>query len=222
MVSEQCTRALALVAGGMLFLGAAQAAAPMMKGQAPGYYRMMLGDFQVTALSDGTVDFPVGKLLTNVTQAAIDKVLARAYLKDPVQASVNAFLVNTGTKLVLIDTGTGNLFGPTLGKLAANLKAAGVQPEQVDEIYISHLHVDHVGGLMAGDKMVFPNAVVRADKHDADYWLSQANTDKAPKEAKGLFEGAMKSLNPYVAAGKFRPFDGNTELVPGVRALASR
>jgi len=70
--------------------------------------------------------------------------------------------------------------------------------------------------------MAFPNAVVRADKHDADFWLSQANMDKAPKETRGLFEGAMKSLNPYVAAGKFKPFDGDTELVPGIRALASR
>src|SRR5258708_27799733 len=74
---------------------------------------------------------------------------------------------------------------------------------------------------MAGDKLAFPNAVVRADKHDADYWLSQANMDKAPKDNKGLFEGAMKSLKPYVAADKFKPFDGNTELVPGVQALPS-
>ena len=218
----QSIRALALVACGMFFLGAAHAAAPMMKGQAPGYYRMTLGDFQVTAVSDGTVDFPVSKLLTNVKQVRVDRDLARAYLKDPVQASVNAFLVNTGAKLVLIDTGTANLFGPTLGNLAANLKAAGVQPEQVDEIYITHMHFDHVGGLMAGDKMAFPNAVVRADKRDADFWLSQANLDKAPEANKGFFQGAMASLNPYVAAGKFKPFDGNTELVPGIRALASR
>lgn len=75
---------------------------------------------------------------------------------------------------------------------------------------------------MAGDKMAFPNATVHADKRDADFWLSQANLDKAPAEMKDFFKGAMASLNPYVQAGKFKPFDGNTELVPGVKAQAAR
>jgi glyoxylase-like metal-dependent hydrolase (beta-lactamase superfamily II) len=211
--------ALAL-AGGVIST-AGQAAAPMTKGQAPGYYNMMLGDFEVTVLSDGTVDLAVAKLLTRTTPAKVAAALKRAYLKDPVQTSVNGFLINTGAKLVLVDTGAAGLFGPTLGNLAANLKAAGYQPEQVDEIYITHMHPDHVGGLMAGDKMVFPNAVVRADKRDADFWLSQANLDKAPEANKGFFQGAMASLNPYVTAGKFKPFNGDTDLVPGIRALAS-
>jgi glyoxylase-like metal-dependent hydrolase (beta-lactamase superfamily II) len=210
----------AALACGVLPAGA-QAAAPIAKGQAPGFYQMMVGDFEVTAISDGTADLTVGKLLTHTTPAKVAAALKRAYLKDPVQTSVNAFLVNTGSKLVLIDTGSGNLFGPTVGKLADNLKAAGYQPEQIDEIYITHMHPDHLGGLMAGDKMAFPNAVVRADRRDADYWLSQANLDKAPEGMKGFFQGAMASFNPYVAAGKFKPFDGNTELVTGVRALAS-
>jgi glyoxylase-like metal-dependent hydrolase (beta-lactamase superfamily II) len=207
------------LAGGVL--STAHAAAPMAKGQAPGFYQMMVGDIEVTALSDGTADLTVGKLLTHTTPAKVAAALKRSYLKDPVQTSVNGFLINTGTKLVLIDIGSGSLFGPTVGKLADNLKAAGYRPEQIDEIYITHMHPDHVGGLMAGDKMAFPNAVVRADKRDADFWLSQANLDKAPEGMKGFFQGAMASLNPYVAAGKFKPFDGNTELVPGVRALAS-
>ena len=66
--------------------------------------------------------------------------------------------------------------------------------------------------------MAFPNAVVRADRRDAEHWLSQANLDKAPADAKGFFQGAMASLNPYVKAGRFKPFDGDTALVPGVRA----
>jgi len=164
----------------------------------------------------------MSKLLTNTTPAKVQKALARSYLKDPVETSVNGYLINTGAKLVLVDTGAAGLFGPTLGNLAANLRAAGYQPEQVDEVYITHMHADHVGGLMAGDKLAFPNATVRADKRDADYWLSQANMDAAPEDAKGFFKGAMASLNPYIAAGKFKPFDGATELVPGVKAAASR
>ena len=214
-------RALFAIGSTCLLLGAAHAAAPQVKTQAPGYYRVMLGDFEVTALSDGTVALPVDKLLTGTTAAKTQKTLARSFLKAPLDTSVNGYLVNTGTKLVLIDTGAAGLFGPTLGNLITNLKAAGYQPEQVDEIYITHMHADHVGGLMASDKLAFPNAIVRADKHDADFWLSQANLDKAPADAKGFFQGAMASLNPYVAAGKFKPFDGDSELVPGIRAVAS-
>ncbi|MDR6857943.1 MBL fold metallo-hydrolase [Variovorax guangxiensis] len=199
----------------------AQAAAPLAKEAAPGFYSVMVGDFQVTALSDGTVALPVDKLLTRTTPEQVKKTLARSYLQSPLETSVNAYLVNTGEKLVLIDTGAGGLFGPTLGKLAAHLKAAGYQPDQVDEIYITHLHPDHVGGLAVDGKPVFANATVRADKRDADYWLSQANMDKAPADAKDFFKGAMGSLNPYVSAGKFKPFDGDTDLVPGIKAKAA-
>ena len=212
---------LLALALGAFTVAAAHAAAPQVKTQAPGFYRMMLGDFEVTALSDGTVTLPVDKLLTGTTAPKTTKALARSFLKAPLDTSVNGYLVNTGTKLVLIDTGAAGLFGPTLGNLLANLKAAGYQPEQVDEVYITHMHADHVGGLMNGDKLAFPNATVRADQHDADFWLSQANLDKAPADAKGFFQGAMASLNPYVAAGKFKAFNGDTELVPGIKALAA-
>lgn len=215
------TAALAVTAMGMGAVGAAHAAAPMVKTSAPGYYRMMLGDFEVTALSDGTVNLPVDKLLTNTTPAKVNKALAKSYQSAPLETSVNGYLINTGSKLVLIDTGAAKLFGPTLGDLAANLKAAGYQPEQVDEVYITHMHPDHVGGLMDGDKLAFPNATIRADKHDADFWLSQANLDKAPADSKGFFQGAMASLNPYVKANRFSAFDGNTDLVPGIKAMAS-
>ncbi len=205
----------------MSFVSVANAAAPQVKTQAPGYYRMMLGDFEITALSDGTFNLPAGKLLSNTTPEKLTAALSQSFLKDPVEESVNGFLINTGTKLILIDTGAAKLFVPTLGNLVENLKAAGYQPEQVDEIYITHMHVDHVGGLMSGDKLTFPNAIVRADQLDADYWLSQANLDAAPKESKGFFQGAMASLNPYIKAGKFKSFKGDTELSPGIKAMSS-
>lgn len=209
---------VAAVAAAALFAAsAAQAAGPLQKTQAPGYHRMMLGDFEVTALSDGTVKLPVDKLL-RAPEAKTKKALARDFLAPPVETSVNAYLVNTGSKLVLIDTGAAGLFGPTLGNLLASLRAAGYQPEQVDEVYITHMHGDHVGGLMAGDKPAFPNAVVRADQRDAAFWLSKEMMDKAPADAKGAFQGAMLSINPYQQAGRFKTFDGATELVPGVKA----
>ncbi len=215
-------KALAALALSLGLAGIAHAAAPAAKGQAPGWYRMTLGSFEVTALSDGTVKLPVDQLLQGMPQARIQQMLARSYLQAPLETSVNGYLVNTGSKLVLIDVGAAGLFGPTLGKLVANLKASGYMPEQVDEIYITHMHPDHVGGLVEGGKPVFPNAVVRADGREQAYWLSQANLDAAPEASKGFFQGAMASLNPYVAAGKFKPFDGDTDLVPGIRAIATR
>jgi glyoxylase-like metal-dependent hydrolase (beta-lactamase superfamily II) len=191
------------------------AAAPMAKTPAPGYFRIMLGDFEITPLSDGTVDLPVDKIL----QQKADKTsatLAKAHLKSPLETSDNAYLVNTGSKLILIDTGAGVFFGPTLGKIQANLKAAGYTPEQVDEIYLTHMHSDHVGGLAAQSKAAFPNAIVRASKTEADHWLSQAKMDKA--DDKDTFKNAMAALDPYVKAGKFKTFEGDAEVSPGIRA----
>jgi glyoxylase-like metal-dependent hydrolase (beta-lactamase superfamily II) len=200
----------------------AAAGAAMVKASAPGYYRMMLGDFEITALSDGTFRMTAGDVLINATPQQVQQALARSYLTDPVDASVNAFLVNTGSKLVLIDTGAGTFFGPTLGKLLANLKASGYQPEQVDEIYITHLHPDHIGGLMSGENLAFPNAILRADQSDADYWLSQQNlVQAASAQAKSSFQDAAASVNPYAKAGHFKSFEGDQELVPGIRSVAT-
>ncbi len=214
------TAALFGAFGAALAPVSASAAAPMVKTQAPGYYRMMLGDFEITALGDGTVTLPVDKLLKEPA-AKTGAALKKSFLSAPLETSVNAYLVNTGTKLVLIDAGAGALFGPTLGKLIANLQAAGYKPEQIDDIFITHMHPDHVGGLAANGVIAFPNATLHADKRDSDFWLSQANLDQAPADSKGFFQGAMASMNPYVRAGKYQPFEANAELVPGVTSLSS-
>ncbi|MEN3274990.1 MAG: hypothetical protein V7631_780 [Massilia sp.] len=211
-------RTLAAACAAACIAAPALAAAPMAKTPAPGYYRVMVGDFEITPLSDGTVDLPVDKLLTQKTEKT-QAALAKAHLKTPLETSDNAFLVNTGSKLILIDTGAGVLFGPTLGKLLASMKAAGYAPEQVDEVYLTHFHSDHLGGLTAQSKIVFPNAIVRAAKAEADYWLSQANMDKAPAEGKDTFKNAMAALDPYIKAGKFKTFEGDVQMSPGIRAV---
>jgi glyoxylase-like metal-dependent hydrolase (beta-lactamase superfamily II) len=83
------------------------------------------------------------------------------------------------------------------------------------------MHYDHVGGLTAGGSIVFPNAIVRADKHESDYWLSNDKMKKAPDDQRLMFENAMTSLAPYIAAGRYKPFDGATELTPGIRTHPS-
>ena len=200
--------------------GHASAAAPLSPIGMPGYARIMVGDVEVTPLSDGTADLPMVDLLNNDKKKTL-AALTKAHVGSPATTSTNAFLINTGSKLILVDAGSGTLFGPTLGKLVDNLKASGYAPEQVDDILITHFHPDHIGGLVANGKLAFPNAVVHADKRDADYWLNADIKAKAPKDFIGFFQGAEVSVQPYIAAGKFKPFEHNGEVVPGIKSVST-
>jgi glyoxylase-like metal-dependent hydrolase (beta-lactamase superfamily II) len=126
------------------------AAAPLAGTNAPGFHRIMLGDFEVTA--SATARRPADRQTAARTGCRYHQSAGAQLPENADRTSVNAFLINTGSKLILVDTGAGSLFGPTLGKLVANLKASGYQPEQVDEIYLTHLHPDHVGGLAASSQ----------------------------------------------------------------------
>ena len=212
-----------LIIGGALiasFALSAHAAAPMQKTQ-PGYYRTMVGDYEVTALSDGTLRLPASQLLAGIGKEDIGKTLEASFLSDPVETSINTFLINTGKKLILIDTGAGNNIGKDSGHVLDSLKAAGYKPGQIDEIYLTHFHQDHVGGLSKNGKRVFPNAIVRADRKESDYWLSAQNAAAAPDGAKHGFAVAAAALQPYIAAGKFVPFDADGELSPGIASVAN-
>jgi len=199
---------------------AALAKAPLQHTQAPGFYRIALGELEITALSDGTIDLDAVALLAEPATTTT-RALARDFAKNPVETSVTAFLVNTGSRLVLVDTGAGVLFGPTLGKLLANLRAAGYTPDQVDDVILSHLHPDHVGGLLEHGAPAFTHATIHAARRDVDFWLSKANLAAAPDAAKPFFVGAAASLTPYVTAGKLVPFDADGAIVPGIVAIAT-
>jgi glyoxylase-like metal-dependent hydrolase (beta-lactamase superfamily II) len=197
-----------------------QAAAPRAAIENPGFYRITLGDFEVIALSDGSHPFPVESVMIDTPHEAVAAALAGEDLGLPLQGSINAFLINTGARLVLIDTGAGALYGACCGRLLANLRTAGYQPEQVDEILLTHLHKDHVGGVLAGGKIAFPNAVLRVARADADYWRDAASRARAPAFLHSFFDSAAESLAPYAAAGRLRPFDGDGELLPGIRSVS--
>ena len=199
------------------------AAAPQQKTQVPGYYRLNLGGAEVTALYDGAIALDT-KLLKNTNDKEVQGLLARMFVKGPaVQTAVNAYLINTGGKLVLVDAGAAKLFGPTLGNIVDNLKAAGYAPEQVDAVLVTHLHGDHVNGLVTADgKMAFPNAEVWSAQADNDFWLSEAIAAKAPQDAQAFFKMARDAAAPYRQAGKWKTFAQDQELLPGVASLAAR
>ncbi|MET0937564.1 MAG: MBL fold metallo-hydrolase, partial [Luteibacter sp.] len=193
--------------------------------QVPGYYRFTLGTFHVTALSDGTIDIPFDALLIgrtpNQTSASFRAAYARNFLKLPYETSVNAYLVDTGTRVILIDTGAGTFYGPTLGNLLVNLRAAGYQPGQVSDVLITHMHSDHIGGLLDHGAMAFPNATVWVGKADYDFWLDPANLGKADPSVQDAFATAGATFAPYIAAHRVQTIVGNSNLYPGIDAIAS-
>ena len=198
----------------------APAAAPFHETQSPGFYRMKLGDFEVTALLDGAAAFDPKYLKAEIKdlQPLVNRQLMDT---DHIAGAVSGFLVNTGEKLILVDSGTGGFWGGSaLGKLVANLKKSGYRPEQVDIVLLTHLHADHCGGITtAKGTRVFPNAVVRMAKADSDFWLSEEIAKQAPKEAQEFFAIARKVAKPYVAARKWRPFAAADDFVPGVKPI---
>lgn len=205
-------------------LAEAQAAPPaQQRTQVPGYYRAAYGDFEVTALFDGVVPL-APTLLKGLAADEIQTLLARMFLETTpgVQTAVNAFLIHTGQKLVLVDAGAAACFGPTLGRIPDNLKAAGYTPEQVDVVLLTHMHADHLCGLRdAQGHAVFPNATVKVAARDAAFWLDEKTAAAAPKEMQGFFRMARESVTPYREAGRLATFEPGEKLLPGVSALAT-
>ncbi len=198
----------------------AQAEAAQQRTQVPGYYRQMVGAFEVTSLYDGQIMLDA-KLLKNASAQQVQSLLPKMFRANPTPTAVIAYLVNTGKQLVLVDAGAAKLFGPTLGEVLNNLKAAGYEPGQVDAVLLTHMHGDHVGGLIGPDgQPAFPNAKVYAAKADADFWLSAEVMAKAPDAAKPFFKMAQDSTAPYVKAGRFATFEGEAEIMPGIKPVS--
>jgi len=202
------------------FLATVHAQAPLAQTQVPGYYRMQLGQFEVTALYDGAIYLNT-KLLHDAKPADLDRLLARMFVGNPtMQNAVNAYLINTGQHLVLIDAGAAKLFGPNLGHVLENMKAAGYEPAQVDTVIITHLHGDHIGGLNDQEgKPVFPQAAILVPQADHDFWLSEKKAAAAPEKARPFFKMARDAAAPYLANGQWKTFAEGTVLVPGVKAV---
>jgi len=197
---------------------AALAGGPQHHDQAPGFYRLKVGDLEVTALFDGTGVFDPHWL--NGAKATMDAVV-KALQEDPHMLDVvdMGFLVNTGKQVILVDAGAGTWWGGgALGRLAGSLRSAGYTPEEVDIVLLTHLHSDHVGGLTTQDgKRVFPNADVYVAKAESDFWLSPEIAAKAPKDAQPFFQSAQAIAAPYIKAGKWHTFSGSESIVEGMQ-----
>jgi glyoxylase-like metal-dependent hydrolase (beta-lactamase superfamily II) len=200
----------------------ARAEAPMNWTQVPGYYRMQLGQFEVTALFDGALDLDV-KLLRNAESIEIDKMLARRFVGSPkMQTAVNGFLINTGKHIVLIDAGASNLYGPSLGFLGKNLQLAGYDSTQVDVVALTHLHGDHIGGLIdATGQPAFPKARIVVSQDESEYWLSPEIAAKSRVSDQRYFNRVRDIAGPYLSRKQWQSIHSNEIVVPGIRVLST-
>lgn len=187
------------------------------KAQVPGVYRFNVGKLRITALSDGTLPLDLHQLLRGVSPQDIDALLHEGFARNPIETSINAYVVDTGSRVILVDTGAGELFGSVGGKLPASLAAAGYRPEQITDVLITHIHTDHSGGLTRDGRIAFPNATVHVSKADLDFFLDRKNLTNG-LEPRHL-EEALKTVGPYRSAGKVQPFSGATAILPGITAV---
>ncbi len=201
---------------------AAEAAAPAAGVQSPGVYRMKIGNFEVTALYDGTWFRKIDdKFVRNAGPAEVDKALTDSFLEPRiVPTSFTALLVNTGSKLVLIDAGTGGQLGGGTGLLPGALAAAGIKPEAIDAIAISHFHPDHISGLRDKDGgKTFPKAEVHVSAPEWAFWMDDANMNAAPDAMRTLFLNARRIFRDI--ASEVKRFEPGAEIAPGIGTLAA-
>lgn len=195
----------------------ALAAAPLAGSQAPGFQRRRVGRFEVTALLDGHL--PIEAEMFSLPAAESARLITRDFRPaGPVVTPVNAFALNDGQRLILVDAGTGTLM-PGLGGLPGALAAAGLAPAQVDAVLLTHLHPDHAGGLLtAQGGPLFPNAEILVQAEEAAFWTDAGMAARAGADAQPFFQAAQAALAAY--GNRVRRFAANAEVAPGIRATA--
>jgi glyoxylase-like metal-dependent hydrolase (beta-lactamase superfamily II) len=206
---------------------ARQAGAAPLNGN--GFYRFRIGDFQATVISDGYGPIPVSILAVNASEAELAQVLNTNFMQPVIQITTNVLVVDTGREHILIDTGFGEELGPTFGSfpgLEANLRRAGITPESIDLVVMSHGHLDHIGGLMTkSGALAFPKAQLGFVDTEWNYWTgsryeSEVNNSSMPDPfKKGTISAARENLPAVADRSRFVKQGG--EITSGVDYIAA-
>ena len=222
------TGAAALAASPLLPNAPARAAAPLADKQAPSFYRYKVGDAQVNAISDGASTFPLADtFVLNAKKDEVNAALEKAFLpKDKMTIYYAPLVINTGGKLVVVDTGTGPASFVSskgnAGQFAGNMAAAGFDPKSVDMVVISHFHGDHINGLLnAEGTLAFPNAEVLVPAAEWKYFMDDGEMSRAPA---GRMETVFKNARRVFEAGlkkKVTPYEAGKDVAPGLQAVAT-
>ncbi|MEK6512444.1 MBL fold metallo-hydrolase [Myroides odoratimimus] len=209
---------------GMLFMGIGMMLLSTKSIAQSSFYSVNVGDVKVTSLSDGSVDIDVDQLFDSKEGVKASDLIKNAYLVNPVEVSINAYLVQYDNKNILIDTGAGQIFGDHAGKLVNTLKQYGVKPEEITDILITHIHVDHIGGLVVDNQIVYPNATIHVNEIEYNYWMKTMNSDKArsglAKEQQKIVENVQKVVTVYANSKQIQTFKNNNgELLSLIEVL---
>ena len=209
-------------------LPVARASVPLAGSQAPGFYRYKVGDYECTSINDGARSFPIpDKFVTNATKEEALAAADAAYMpKGMVTVPFNPQLINTGSKLILIDCGNGvaNLEPSkgAVGRTLQNLAAAGVDPKSIDIVLMSHLHPDHTNGIRAVDgSMAFPNAEIMVPAKDWEFWMSDENAAKA--QSNEMMKNYFANVKKIYAGieSKVTKYEWGKEVAPGITSIAT-
>jgi len=204
------------------------AAAPPVGRQAPGFYRYKVGSIEVTVVTDGinrravTDDF-----VLNAKKEEVSAALAAAFMeKDVFVGPYNPIVVNTGAKLAVIDTGTGEAAYKASqgvnGQFLTNLAVAGIDVHTVDAVIISHFHGDHMNGLLKIDNsLAFPNAEILVPAPEHKYWMDdgEMNRGSTPR-IEGLFKNVRRVMRGEVLK-RLRTYEWDREVLPGILAIGT-
>lgn len=200
-----------------------RAAAPPTGKQASGFYRYKVGDYELTQIHDGALNIPMPNgFVKNVSREQALAAAEAAYMpKGRVVVPFNPVVINTGSKLVLIDSGFGAV-NPMAGQLPANLAAAGIDAKAIDIVILSHLHPDHINGVKTKDnQLAFPNAEIKVPAPDWAFWMSEENNSKAQSSPmmKAYFGNVRRVLADI--AGKLTRYEADKEVAPGITSIAT-
>ena len=184
--------------------------------QIPGVYRRRIGDIVVTALSDGYLDASY-EFMRNIEPQEAERILNEAHRPAPPRVSINCFVLHSGRRVALVETGSGDKMGPTLGRMPDNLAAAGVDPSAIDTILLTHMHPDHSNGLTDNNgTAMFPNVELVVSERDVAHWHDDAAMARATERQKlRFFQWAREQIKPYWN----RRRDARGEVFPGVTAV---
>ena len=192
--------------------------------QGPSFYRYKIGDFEVTALNEGSVrNATVQNMAVNKTPPDIQKALGDAFLPtDHVINQFNILVVNTGKNLVLIDSGFGDNGPPTVGSLASNMTAAGIDPKNIDTVLISHFHGDHISGIRAkAGAANFPNAEIMVPAARVEVLERRRRGDEGHRRRSSRVSPNVKRVFDPIAKD-VKQYEYGKELVPGITSVDAR
>jgi glyoxylase-like metal-dependent hydrolase (beta-lactamase superfamily II) len=204
----------------------ARAAAPVAGKQNAGWYRYKVGDFEVTVVTDGMNSNPLSDAyVSNAPKADVNAALEADFLaKDKVTHPYTPVVINTGSKLVAIDTGLGlGMFEQSkgaVGQYHSNLQAAGIDRNAVDVVIISHFHGDHINGLVGPEnKPAFPNAEIMVPEVEAAFWADENNATKLPEPIRPQMGNVKRVMG--IVGSKVTKYQAGKEVVPGITAIAT-